>query len=1029
MPTTASELVLKLVARVQNSEDLKKLGSNLDSLADKTSKLDKASRLLGAGAIVAFGAASVKAFADAEQQTMRLQLAYQRFPAINDRSLQSMLKLNDAIQSSTGFDNDALAAAEAKLAMYKLNGQQIQSLIPLVTDYARAQNIDVVEAATNIGRAFIGNSRALKAIGIDFKATGDTARDVATVMDALSGTVGGTADAFGQTTAGQLQIAQQEFQDMQEEIGAALVPALKLAVDAIRTFSGTVKGLPEPVRGALVAAGALAATFLLLAPRIKATVDAMQLMFPAATKAAAGLEAETAAAGSSAAANSAAGAAASGFGAKLGAIGRAGGPIAIGVTATLALTAAFKQLLAVTPAGAKSAEEYQAALESGNASTIEAALNSAKAAQEFDGVGGKLRLLGTAAMSPATALPMLAGSMQNASEATANFDSALSQMVSAGHADQAAKYVGYLGLSADEVKAKFPQYAAAVDAAGKSTGAFGDATSDATDKSWTFSDAVKALDENLKNLRGEYQNQVEAQAAVEAAFDAAAKSVQDHGRTLDANTVNGRANLKALGDITDAAFSNATAMAKAGRSTEDIAAATQHSRDEFVYAARQMGLGADAAEELANKYGLIPRNVKTAVVASGITNANQQLDAFLARLGNIPDQRRVLITEVFQTDESLRGRAQDYQRNGRAGGGVIRGAGSGTSDSIPARLSNGEYVIKASTVSSLGVGFLNDLNDDGVVQGFASGGSPLDANWNDSLGSTARGRRSSSRSRSSRSSSRVGSNPTANAALSNLNNAVDNLDKQNQKLADLIKGRSEMVTSVGGQASGYASLSNAFDVNALPRALEARAAATQKVVDAERALFDARRQLNLAGTPEERAKAAQAEATAQANLASARQGVAAAERQVAAAKPTLANIRAGLQARLAGLRKFRQLVKKMHDMGFAEGLVKQVIDMGPEDGTTFAEALTSGDQGNVYEFNKLHSGIDWEGRQVGGVAAGYQFDSLIAGQRGVVDRARARATQYEQQVVESRVYLDGKQIATALANYRKAMGGRPLGLG
>jgi hypothetical protein len=52
-----------------------------------------------------------------------------------------------------------------------------------------------------------------------------------------------------------------------------------------------------------------------------------------------------------------------------------------------------------------------------------------------------------------------------------------------------------------------------------------------------------------------------------------------------------------------------------------------------------------------------------------------------------------------------------------ASGGYIRGPGSGTSDSIPARLSNGEFVMRAAAVSKLGVGFLNHLNNAGYAMG------------------------------------------------------------------------------------------------------------------------------------------------------------------------------------------------------------------------------------------------------------------------------------------------------------------------
>jgi hypothetical protein len=46
----------------------------------------------------------------------------------------------------------------------------------------------------------------------------------------------------------------------------------------------------------------------------------------------------------------------------------------------------------------------------------------------------------------------------------------------------------------------------------------------------------------------------------------------------------------------------------------------------------------------------------------------------------------------------------------KAMGGYISGAGNGTSDSIPAMLSNGEYVINAKSVKSVGMPMLDRIN-------------------------------------------------------------------------------------------------------------------------------------------------------------------------------------------------------------------------------------------------------------------------------------------------------------------------------
>ena len=62
-------------------------------------------------------------------------------------------------------------------------------------------------------------------------------------------------------------------------------------------------------------------------------------------------------------------------------------------------------------------------------------------------------------------------------------------------------------------------------------------------------------------------------------------------------------------------------------------------------------------------------------------------------------------------------------QEGFAGGGFVRGKGSGTSDSIFARLSSGEFVMKASAVKKYGAGFFSMLNSlRGKVPRFADGG-------------------------------------------------------------------------------------------------------------------------------------------------------------------------------------------------------------------------------------------------------------------------------------------------------------------
>ena len=87
----------------------------------------------------------------------------------------------------------------------------------------------------------------------------------------------------------------------------------------------------------------------------------------------------------------------------------------------------------------------------------------------------------------------------------------------------------------------------------------------------------------------------------------------------------------------------------------------------------------------------------------------QQLAADIAKL--------LVIQPIIATSGEQVGEMPKF-----ATGGQVRGPGSGTSDSIPALLSNGEYVIRAAAVRKLGKGYLDLINNGIPISRFADGG-------------------------------------------------------------------------------------------------------------------------------------------------------------------------------------------------------------------------------------------------------------------------------------------------------------------
>lgn len=68
------------------------------------------------------------------------------------------------------------------------------------------------------------------------------------------------------------------------------------------------------------------------------------------------------------------------------------------------------------------------------------------------------------------------------------------------------------------------------------------------------------------------------------------------------------------------------------------------------------------------------------------------------------------IWQMWMQMQAQKAQASSLMGFGFAGGGYVSGAGTSTSDSIPARLSDGEYVVRAKAVRALGTDFLDRLN-------------------------------------------------------------------------------------------------------------------------------------------------------------------------------------------------------------------------------------------------------------------------------------------------------------------------------
>ena len=261
-----SNLVLSIIAVDKASKTLGNIGKSIGNMSAK-------SAITGAS-LVAFGATSIKAFSESEAAQLKLNDAFEKFPTLAGTSVDSLNKLNNEMQKKTRFDDEAFANAEATLAQYKITGQQLKDLTPLVADFAAKTGKDLPEAAELVGKALLGQGRGLKAVGINFTDTGNIAGNFTQIMGGLRSQVGGFAEKEGQTAAGKAAILKNQFGELQETVGGLLVPALSSVVGALTPIIEGFNSLPKPVRNATLLIAGTATAIYLLAPSVGSAIKA-----------------------------------------------------------------------------------------------------------------------------------------------------------------------------------------------------------------------------------------------------------------------------------------------------------------------------------------------------------------------------------------------------------------------------------------------------------------------------------------------------------------------------------------------------------------------------------------------------------------------------------------------------------------------------------------------------------------------------------------------------------------------------------
>ncbi|MEU9516600.1 phage tail tape measure protein [Micromonospora sp. NPDC048169] len=227
-------------------------------------------------------------------------------------------------------------------------------------------------------------------------------------------------------------------------------------------------------------------------------------------------------------------------------------------------------------------------------------------------------------------------------------DQSLAQMVQSGNASDAAAFFdrfaasqAQYGVSVDEVKAKFPAYAAALESTGKAAQGTAGGIGQVGAASVAAAQDADKLKQAFDALFGDEMSYDKAVLAYKQGIADVKAELRDGTRTLNDNTQAGRDNVAAVLEQVDRIKALRDARLEHGATLDDANAKYVKDIDGLRRTMLQAGYTKDEVDQLIGKYRAVPGDVSTNVSAPGTTKATGQVQDFNFAVRSVPPSKTV----------------------------------------------------------------------------------------------------------------------------------------------------------------------------------------------------------------------------------------------------------------------------------------------------------------------------------------------------------------------------------------------------
>jgi hypothetical protein len=248
------------IITVFDSKGLKQAQYQLNKVRGNFQALGRNAAIAGVGIGIVASALgkSVQNAAEAQKIMSQTEAVLKSTGTTANGTAADIANLSETLSRQTAVDDELIQSGANLLLTFKniqnqsgLNNDIFNQTVQATLDVSRAMGTDASTEAIRLGKALndpVKGLTALSRVGIQFTAqqkeqikalteSGDLLGAQKIILAELQSQFGGSAQAYAQTFAGQIELLGIELENFSEEIGVIVMPALRSLMDGLREMA------------------------------------------------------------------------------------------------------------------------------------------------------------------------------------------------------------------------------------------------------------------------------------------------------------------------------------------------------------------------------------------------------------------------------------------------------------------------------------------------------------------------------------------------------------------------------------------------------------------------------------------------------------------------------------------------------------------------------------------------------------------------------------------------------------------------